>query len=285
MEVETPILSAYGNPDPNTNSFTTTTDTPLYLRSSPEFPLKRLLAAGYGDCYELGRVFRQAESGQNHNPEFTMLEWYRLDWTWQQLAEEVVQLIHALGDEKFTHYKTRQVSYADLFEEITGLNPLTADSKQLNQLLDQFHLSTQNQLSENEALDLAMSLIIQPALPHSQISIIHNYPAKQAALAAIDNDNPTTALRFEVFIGSMEIANGYQELRDVKELELRMNAENLQRLAAKLPTIPIDSNLLAAQQQGLPLCSGVALGFDRLFMAITGSDNIADCLAFEFKRA
>ncbi len=285
LEVETPILSAHGNPDPNINSFTTDTDPPLYLRNSPEFPLKRLLAAGYGDCYELGKVFRQAESGPSHNPEFTMLEWYRLDWTWKQLAEEVIEFIHELGGEEFGHYNTRWVRYADLFEQTTGLNPLTASAVELNKLLVEHKVCTQSKLEKNDALDLIVSLIIQPELPQSQISIIHNYPINQAALAARDLDDPKTALRFEIYLGSMELANGYQELIDTDELRQRMEADNQQRLAAKLPVIAIDSNLLAAQQHGLPSCAGVALGFDRLFMAITGSDNIADCLAFEFNRA
>ncbi len=285
LEVETPILSSSGNTDPNIQSFTTSTNTPLYLRTSPEFPLKRLLAAGYGDCYELGRVFRQGELGQFHNPEFTLLEWYRLGWDWRQLATEVCELIHQLGGDRISKYPLRWVSYTNLFIETTGLNPLTATIEQLNQLADQRQINPQSQLQTNELLDLIMTLIIQPKLPASQLTIIHHFPISQAALAMENPENPETALRFEVYLGQHELANGYQELTDAGELEKRMQAENQQRLATNLPVLPVDNNLLTAQQQGLPQCSGVALGFDRLVMAISAAESITDCLAFDFNRA
>ncbi|MBE9547773.1 MAG: EF-P lysine aminoacylase GenX [Proteobacteria bacterium] len=289
LEVETPILSRAGNPDPNIQSFITAGEQPAYLRTSPEFPLKRLLAAGYGDCYELGKVFRHAESGQFHNPEFTMLEWYRNGWSWRDLAREVIELIHFVSAKVNTPHLSlwpqNWLSYQDLFINSVQLDPITAGDAEFMALIKKLKIHAPAEMQRDEWLDFIMSVIIQPGLPRDSITIIHDFPTSQAALAKLNPDNPETALRFEVYLGQRELANGYQELTDAVELEKRFLRDNQQRIKRGLPEVVLDQNLITAQKQGLPECAGVALGFDRLLMAITGCEQISSCISFDASRA
>lgn len=289
LEVETPILSHNGNPDPNIQSFVTAGKHKMYLRTSPEFPLKRLLAAGYGDCYELGKVFRQAESGQFHNPEFSMLEWYRTSWTWRELAVEVIELIHflAIKTERplLPKWPLHWVSYQELFTTTTQLDPQSATPAEFFALTQRFQLQSPANMQRNEWLDFIMSMIIQPCLPCEGITIIHDFPASQAALAMLKPNNQETALRFEIYLGQQELANGYQELTNAEELEKRFQADNRARVIQNLPEVSLDQHLISAQTHGLPECAGVALGFDRLLMTLTGCNQIANCISFDSSRA
>ncbi len=289
LEVETPILSQAGNPDPNIDSFTTVNTTLLYLRTSPEFLLKRMLAAGYGDCYELGKVFRQAESGQFHNPEFTMLEWYRVGWTWKQLANEVCDYIkfsgQLLSGSQFQHWPIRWVSFQELYLEHIGIDPLSAQIADFEALAKSQNLQFPDNMLKDQWLDLIMSTVIQPGLAESAITIVYDFPSQQAALAKINPDNPSTALRFEVYLGQQELANGYQELTDARELEQRFENDNRKRKQRHQAEVKLDQNLISAQHQPLPECAGVALGFDRLLMAMMKSSKLSECLSFDSERA
>lgn len=289
LEVETPVLSHNGNPDPNIQSFVTAGKGRMYLRTSPEFPLKRLLAAGYGDCYELGKVFRKAESGQFHNPEFSMLEWYRAGWSWRELAVEVIELIHFLAVKidrpLLQQWPQNWVSYQELFTTTTQLDPLSASLAEFLALAKKFQLHSPTNMQRNEWLDFIMSMIIQPGLPPDGITIIHDFPANQAALAMLNPNNRGTALRFEIYLGQQELANGYQELTNAEELEKRFRLDNRERILQNLPEVSLDQHLIAAQRQGLPECAGVALGFDRLLMTLTGCNQIANCISFDSSRA
>ncbi len=291
LEVETPILSGAGNTEPNIESFTTTFSghadagpRTRWLRTSPEYPLKRLLAAGVGDCYELGRVFRNGEAGGRHNPEFSMLEWYRVGWDPLRLIEETVDLVQrALG------LIGRQASvvswtYRELFQQGLGHDPFAASDAQLRAPLAGHGIGDDG-LSRDDWLDLLITHRLQPAFPADRITVIRDWPASQCALAKLRAGEPAVAERFELYLGHHELANGYHELTDPVEQRQRFQrdlATREQRIAS-LP--PLDENLLAAMADGLPACAGVALGVDRLLMAMLGTDRIADVLAFDFSLA
>lgn len=295
LEVETPILSRAGNTEPNIVSFyvgfTGHVDAGprrRWLRTSPEYPLKRLLAAGVGDCYELGRVFRDGEAGGRHNPEFTMLEWYRVGWDHLRLAEEaveVVQLALSLVGREAAPVRT---SYRDLFREHLALDPMRATDDELRAALA-IDIDPTG-LERDDWLDLLMSHRIQPRFAPDSIVVLHGYPASQAMLARVsgddgDADPAPVAERFELFLGPLELANGYHELQDADEQAARFERDLARRRERGAVDPGIDNNLLAALRHGLPRCAGVALGVDRLLMAALGTDRIADVLAFDFARA
>jgi len=292
LEVETPILSASANTEPNIQSFHTCFCGPVhggkaerYLRTSPEFALKRLLAAGVGDCYELGRVFRDGEAGGRHNPEFTMLEWYRLGCDLGTLMDEVADLLQCLSGLVNQGLNVRRVSYDDLYRQHLGLDwrrdPLTA----LQAPLARFGIDPQG-LGRDDWLDLLMTHLIQPGLAADQLLFVFDFPPSQCALARVDgHGDQAVARRFEAYWGRWEVANGYHELSDSDEQAERFANDNQRRRLRGLPELPVDGALLAALRQGLPDCSGVAVGLDRVLMAMTGSVQIADVLAFDFARA
>jgi lysyl-tRNA synthetase class 2 len=291
LEVETPILSAAGNTEPNIESFTThftghseAGARTRWMRTSPEYPLKRLLAAGLGDCYELGRVFRNGEAGGRHNPEFTMLEWYRVGWDYLQLIEETVQLVQrALG---LIRREAGVVSctYRELFQQGLGLDPFTASDAQLRAPLSAYAIDAEG-LTRDDWLDLLITHLLQPAFPAGRITVVRDWPASQCALARIRPGDPPLAERFELYLGHHELANGYHELTDASEQRRRFMRDLSVReyRIASLP--PLDERLLDAMASGLPACAGVALGVDRLLMAMMGTDRIADVLAFQFSEA
>jgi lysyl-tRNA synthetase class 2 len=291
LEVDTPILSAGANTDPNIASFTTRFSghadsgaRERWLRTSSEFAQKRLLAAGIGDCYELGRVFRNGEAGRRHNPEFTMLEWYRVDWDQHRLMTEVVDLVQAalglVGKSSNLHKST----YRDLFVTTLGIDPLSADEAQLQTAFGDLRVDAQG-LSRDDWLDLLLTHRIQPHFPGDRITLVCDYPMSQCALAKIRHDDPPVAERFEVYLGQHELANGYHELTDAAEQRARFIRDNARRRERGLPELPLDENLLAAMERGLPECSGVALGIERLLMAMADSEDIRDVLAFPFAEA
>ena len=285
LEVETPILSAAGNTDPNIESFQTRLHAHAdagaagrYLRTSPEYPLKRLLADGVGDCYELGRVFRDGECGARHNPEFTMLEWYRVGWDERRLAGEVVDLVQSALALVGRSVRVRVLDYADLFEEALGLDPHTAPDDALRAPLGDYSIDARG-LRRDDWLDLLMSHCIQPHFPPHSLVVVHDYPASQCALARVRPGTPAVAERFEVFLGPQELANGYHELRDAAEQRRRHERDNAVRAGRGNETVPLDEHLLAALDR-MPDCAGVALGVDRLLMCMLESERIADVLAF-----
>jgi len=291
LEVETPILSAGANTDPNIESFSTCFSGHVdagsrerWLRTSSEFPQKRLLAAGVGDCYELGRVFRNGEAGRRHNPEFTMLEWYRVGWNHMRLSDEVVDLVRNALTLVDGRAEIRKVSYRELFRESIGVDPFTAADDALIDELGSVHVDGTG-LGRDDWLDLLLTHRIQPGFPRDRITVVHDYPASQCALAKIRNGDPAVAERFELYLGSHELANGYHELTDAAEQRARFERDNRRRRDRGLAELPIDANFLAALGQGMPDCAGVALGIERLLMAMAGSDDIGAVLAFPFGRA
>jgi lysyl-tRNA synthetase class 2 len=290
LEVETPILSAAGNTDPNIQSFSTMFSGHVdagarerWLRTSPEFPLKRLLAADVGDCYEMGRVFRNGEAGGRHNPEFTMLEWYRVGWDHRRLMQETIALVEAACALVGRRAEIRIESYRQLFLDELGIDPLRAPLDELCAPLARFGIAAEG-LERDDWLDLLITHMLQPAFPRDRITVIHDYPASQCALARIRPGEPPLAERFELYLGPHELANGYHELNDATEQRARFERDNTIRAARGLRQVPVDEALLAVLER-LPDCAGVALGIERLLMCMAGTDAIADVLAFAFSEA
>lgn len=291
LEVETPIMSAAGNTEPNIEGFHTRFSGHVdagspqrWLRTSPEYPLKRLLAAGVGDCYELGRVFRNGEAGGRHNPEFTMLEWYRVGWDHHRLIDETIVLVQeALTMVGRLPASVRIVSYRDLFIQAVALDPFLADEAQLRAGLGEVGIQPDG-LTRDDWLDLLMSHRIQSQFAVDAITVIHDWPASQAALARIRPGTPPLAERFELYLGPVELANGYHELNDAVEQRQRFERDLAIRAARGAEQPPLDEAFLAALP-ALPACAGVAVGVDRLLMALAGTPRIGDVLAFDFANA
>jgi lysyl-tRNA synthetase class 2 len=292
LEVETPVLSVAGNTDPNIASFalgfsgrTDGAPPTRWLRTSPEYPLKRLLAAGLGDCYELGRVFRDGEAGGRHNPEFTMLEWYRVGWDHLRLADEAVALVRMALQLSGRDARPVLTTFRDLYWQQLHLDPFTATEGELQAALGVVEIDAEG-LGRDDWLDLLMTHRIQPAFDPGQLLVVHDYPASQCALARIREDaRGAVAERFELYLGPLELANGYHELRDADEQGERFARDLATRRIRQAPEPPRDERLLSALAAGLPACAGVALGIDRLLMAMLGTTRIADVLAFDFARA
>jgi lysyl-tRNA synthetase class 2 len=290
LEAETPVLLAAGNTDLHIESFATEFSGRIeggtrerFLRTSPEYPLKRLLAAGIGDCYELGRVFRNGEAGRSHNPEFTLLEWYRVGWDHHRLMDESAELVRAamaLVGREVTFDKT---SYFQWFQRSLDLDPIIAGEAALCAPLAEFGIDPKG-LTRDDWLDLLITHRLQPALPRDRITLVYDYPPTQCALAKIRNDEPPVAERFELYLGPHELANGYHELNDAAEQRARFERDNARRRERGVRELPIDDNLLAVLDY-LPDCAGVALGVDRLLMCMLDTDDIRDVLAFPFAEA
>lgn len=291
LEVETPMLSEAGNTEPNIESFTTAFNGPAaarpgprWLRTSPEYPLKRLLAAGVGDCYELGRVFRNGEAGRRHNPEFTMLEWYRIGWDHLGLIEETVALVQAALAMVGRTAALRSLTYRELFVQALALDPFEAPVEDLSVPLAGFGIRGEG-LTREDWLDLLITHRIEPAFPPDQITVVRDWPASQCALARIRPGTPPVAERFELYLGSYELANGYHELTDAAEQRARFEHDLARRRQRGQAEPPIDERLLNALSAGLPACAGVALGIERLLMQLAGTDDIRRVLAFAFAEA
>ena len=290
VEVETPILSAAGNTEPNIEGFSTVFTGPVsagarerFLRTSPEYPLKRLLANGFGDCYELGRVFRNGEAGASHNPEFTMLEWYRVGFDHRRLMLECAQFVRAALALVECDADVTAFSYREWFRRGLGMDPFIADEGELRAPLSEFRIDPEG-LTRDDWLDLLVTHRLQPALQAGAITIVYDFPASQCSLARIRPGRPPVAERFELYLGQHELANGYHELNDADEQRARFEHDNARRRARGQCELPIDENLLATLDQ-LPDCAGVALGIDRLLMHMLGTDDIRDVLAFPFAEA
>lgn len=293
IEVETPIFSAGANTEPNIESFSVNYSGPLpnggsrqrWLRTSPEFALKRLLAQGLGDCYELGRVFRDGEAGRRHNPEFTLLEWYRIGWSHIDLASETCDLIERAMALVQRRPRRETHSYRALYRRAFGFDPFTASIEELQAPLADHGIEARD-LSRDDWLDLLMTHRLQPEFEDDVLCILHGFPPSQAALARIvGQGSDAVAARYEIYLGPSELANGYHELTDAAEQRTRFENDNHRRRARGQQELPIDEHLLAALASGLPDCAGVALGIDRLLMEMLDTRSIADVLAFDFGRA
>jgi lysyl-tRNA synthetase class 2 len=292
MEVETPVLSQATVTDPYLQSLTTLCCVPgvheakiFYLQTSPEFAMKRLLAAGSGPIYQIAKAFRFDPRGKLHNPEFTLLEWYRPGFTHGDLMIEVDALLRRV----LTCEVAQCQSYGELFQRYCQIDPYHATLGQLKACALQHGLDVHHAEQINDVtswLHLLMLHLIEPHLgQNNRPTFVTDFPAQQAALAKINPGPPATAERFEVYWRGMELANGFHELCDVQEQRQRFVADNLWRQQSGLPQIVPDENFLAALDHGLPDCAGVALGLDRLMMAAFQQNDIADVLTFPIERA
>jgi lysyl-tRNA synthetase class 2 len=286
LEVETPLLCSSGITDPSIEPFLVprgeAIERPRFLQTSPEYAMKRLLAA-YGEpMFQITRAFRDGEAGSRHNPEFSLLEWYRPGFDHHQLMQEVADLVRCcLGERPLQTY-----SYRQLFVERLRVDPFTATAVDLETVARE-HLDPGNLSGDRDLwLDLLMSHVLQPQLGGGAICCVYDYPASQAALARIvPAGDVLVGQRFEVYVDGMELANGYCELTDASEQRARFARDNALRRERGQPERPLDELLLAALAHGLPDCSGVALGIDRLLLLATGATDIRAVLAFDWERS
>ena len=299
LEVDTPVMSHYGVSDPHIDSIAVTFTPdgislnqqqesqqqdqhkfkPMYLMSSPEYAMKRLLSAGSGSIYQIAKAFRNGEVGRRHNPEFTLLEWYRIDFDLDQLMQEVASLIDTVLIDEALAWQF--LSYRQAFKDVLSIDPLTASDDAIRaKALDYVDIKMDASTPRDTWLDLLMSHCVEPQLPKA--CFIFDYPASQAALARIslDKQGNKVARRFEVYVNGIELANGYHELTDAKEQQRRFEADNTHRsVLGKMP-MAADIRLLAALKAGLPECVGVALGVERLLMLASDEQDIAKVMAF-----
>jgi lysyl-tRNA synthetase class 2 len=285
LEVDTPILSRAAPTAPYLESFKTEfipmgsiDKASYYLQTSPEFAMKVLLAGGSGSIYQIAKVFRNGERGRLHSPEFTMLEWYRPELNLEELMDEVAALLQTIT----SYSESVRFSYKEVFSQYLNVNVLVCSKDELQKLaikkLPSF--SGDFYLDRDGWLELLMSQVIEPELASLKKPVfIYDFPASQAQLAKVklDNDGEQVAARFELYAGGLEVANGYDELLDAKELRKRFEYDNQQRLKLGKAEMPIDEKLLAAMDLGLPPCTGVALGLDRLLMLAMNKESI-DCV-------
>jgi lysyl-tRNA synthetase class 2 len=258
---------------------------PMYLHTSPEYAMKRLLAAGSGDIFQICHVVRGDEHGRLHNPEFTLIEWYRSGLSLGQLMDEVDALVRELLGAAAPRVSER-VSYREAFARELGLDPLTADRPALAQAAAPLGFRAAHEALDRDGwLELLMSGCVGPRLGREALTFVHGYPAAQAALARLDPADPRVAERFELYFNGIELANGFHELAAEPEQRARFMRDNDERRRRGLPVAPLDERFLAALAAGLPACCGVALGFDRVVMLATGATHIDEVLSFPTARA
>ncbi len=290
LEVDTPALVNAPVSDVNLASARVALaglETPFYLHTSPEYAMKRLLASGSGDIYQICHVYRAAERGRQHNPEFTMIEWYRLGFTFEQLMREVADLVRGLLGRGESELPTEFLGYREAVQRYAGIDPLTDHIEALRGAARELGLSGEQAATagRDELLDLIVGARVGPQLGASAFTFVHRYPASQAALARLDDADPRVALRFELYHRGIELANGYHELASSAEQRQRFAADQAARRSRGLPETALDERLLAALDAGLPDCAGVALGFDRVLMLAAGAAHIDEVLAFPLERA
>jgi lysyl-tRNA synthetase class 2 len=289
MEVETPALARATVTDVHLASLATRVAGvgDFYLQTSPEYAMKRLLAAGSGDIFQVARVFRDGERGTLHNPEFTIVEWYRMGFDADALMDDVTRLITRLVAPHRPLGPAERQTYRSAVRSIAGVDPLVCSSEQLRACLREHGVALPVPPPQDldDCLDLLMSTFVGPRLGSGRLTFIHDYPASQAALARVRVEEPRVAERFELYLDGIELANGFHELSNPTEQRERFNRDLVQRRARALPTLPLDERLLAALTAGLPDCSGVAVGFDRVVMAAAGVRGIDQVIAFPADRA
>ncbi len=283
LEVETPTLSKAGATDFQIESITASSQAlgkeSLYLSSSPELPMKRLLAAGYGDIYQISRVFRDKELGRWHQPEFSLLEWYRVGWNDLDLMNEVEDLVKIVLQPIKPSPETLRITYREAFLEFLDFD-IKSDLTALQQKLMKKGFDVPKNLASDELLDLAFSSAITPQLNKETITFVYDFPQDQAALARIKPGTPPVAARFEMLLGGIELANGFDELTDAIEQKKRFDAEQQRRHTAGYHVPPIDKDFISALSYGLPRCSGVAVGLDRLLAIIAGLNDLSQTMSF-----
>jgi lysyl-tRNA synthetase class 2 len=288
LEVETPAISHSATTELHLSSWLVRSPNDdgqtCYLHTSPELAMKRLLAAGSGDIYQLCKVFREAEQGSRHNPEFTLLECYRLGFDMDSMMQEVETFLMELLPGRLTH-SAEYISWQQAFIRYAGCDPFEATANELQEVFASYTGQRIDGMNIEDWYDLLMSQVIEPALPSDRLVFVTHYPASRASLARLDTNDSRLAQRFEVFAGGLELANGFHELSDAREQRRRIERENQQRSQAGLPEVDVDEYFLAALEHGLPDCSGVAVGFDRLVMLATGEEDIAKVLSFSFANA
>lgn len=286
LEVETPALSRAAVTDVHLASVPAEVAGlgRMYLHTSPEYAMKRLLAAGLGDCYQVCRVYRDGEAGRWHNPEFTMVEWYRLGFDAARLMDDVEALVRAALAPRRELGPFERITYREAVRRHAGVDPRSAAATGIAAALARQGVDAPA-AGRDELLDLLVSTVVGPALGRGTASFVHDYPASQAALARLNAADPAVAERFELYLDGIELANGFHELADAREQRTRFVADLDQRARRGLPAPPLDERLLAALDAGLPDCSGVALGFDRLVMAGLGLGSVAEAMAFPVERA
>lgn len=277
LEVETPLLCSHGITDVYIQNIATQN---RFLQTSPEYCMKRLLCKGSGPIFQICKAFRDEEFGTNHNPEFSMLEWYRPGYTHHQLMDELDELVqHLLSTQPAT-----KKSYRDIFLEFINTDPLTCELGTLHDIIKQHDL-LQNvaDIDHDTALQVILGDLIEPKIGVKNPIFIYDFPASQAALAKIRPDNPPVAERFELYYKGYELANGFHELTDANEQLARFQQDQKKRQALNLPTSEIDHYFIDALKQGMPPTSGVAVGLDRLLMLTTNSNSISDVLSFDWE--
>jgi len=288
LEVDTPVVVNAPVTDVHIHSAEVRfPDAPgrFYLHTSPEFAMKRLLASGSGDIYQICHVARGLERGRHHNAEFTLIEWYRLGFTLDQLMDEVEALARAVLGPIAQLMRSERVSYVDAFKTSLGLDPLTASLEALRACAAAEGLMTAQSAERDELLEFLMGVKIGPTLGKNALTFIHRYPASQAALARLDPGNPRVALRFELYCEGIELANGFHELASASEQRARFEHDLAERHRRGLAADKMDELLLQALDAGLPECAGVAVGFDRLLMVATGATHIDQVIPFPIERA
>jgi lysyl-tRNA synthetase class 2 len=284
LEVETPYLSQAANTDPNIESAVVSlSGETRYLHTSPEYPMKRLLAAGSGDIFQICKVWRAEELGRRHNPEFTMLEWYRVGFSYEQLMDEVESLFQQLLPT--INKPVRRISYAEAFLESLGFNPHIIADVDLQHYVKE-HIDVVGDLDRQAMLDLLMTHRVEARFAADELTIVYDYPATQSALAQVrDEVNWQVAERFELYLGSLELGNGYQELTDYQHNQAVLAEELAKRDAENQRLVPKDERFLAAMQTGMPKSAGIAIGLDRVLMAMTGKKNLEEVISFPWLMA
>jgi lysyl-tRNA synthetase class 2 len=284
LAVDTPSLSQFAASDVQIESFqvdSRAASQQYFLNTSPEFNMKRLLAAGYPDIYSICRVFRDGEAGKQHQPEFTMVEWYRLGFDLDSIVADTTRLIASALAGPALHDAVDQYDYADVFQQHADIDIFTATIDELAGC-GGADADLRRALGDDRdaLLDLILSTKISRQFADDRLTVLRHYPASQAALARLCPSDERVADRFEVFLGSTELANGYVELTDAAEQRHRIDSDQAKRQRLKLPVRPHDRALLASLESGLPQCAGVAVGLERLQMMHDSTDDIGDVVAF-----
>jgi lysyl-tRNA synthetase class 2 len=290
LEVETPLLAAHPASDPHLIPFTTRFEGPgigipgdLFLQTSPEYAMKRLLAAGSGSIYQVCKAFRNGESGRWHNPEFTLLEWYRVGFGMPELIDEVDALLSRLADGHRQLGPAQVIGYCSVFKQHVGIDPITAPLSDFDREARSLGYPEGSEICDNDRatwLDFLFSHVVQPNLGRGGLCFVIDYPACLPSLARPHPTSEDLVERLEVFLDGVELGNGFHELADAEEQEHRFDQDLAIVASRNGQRRSKDQRLLAALRTGLPDCSGIALGLDRILMLLTGSSTIADVLAF-----
>jgi lysyl-tRNA synthetase class 2 len=284
LEVETPLLGHAATTDPHIDSLTVDLEgEELYLQSSPELAMKRMLAAGAGSIYQICKAFRGAERGRHHNPEFTMVEWYRLGIDHHRLMDEV----EAFLGEVLGTGPAERVTYEAIFQHHVGLDPHSSTAEELAARASELSVSlvSHSPLTREDWLNLLMARLIEPELGQRAPEFVYDFPVELGAMARIRAGTPSVAERFEVYLRGMELANGYHELTDAREQRQRFRSDLTRRRITGAAPVKWDEPLLAALESGMPACAGVALGLDRLLMVAAGARSLDEVLGFPVERA